>query len=157
MSPPVTLILSILSALPQEVVAITSAFATVKSVLSAPDQATIAALLAALNTRTDADVAQLDRTRQPPRPACRAETEVNPRPPRAARTVAWICAGLVAGPGAALAGDPLSSLAARGPLQATDQLPVLPAECAAPGVDHGGRGIGLRPQLSAGPPLRRRA
>ncbi len=61
MSPSVTLILSILSALPQEVGAITNAYATVKSVLAAPDQTTIGAILAALNTRTDADVAQLDR------------------------------------------------------------------------------------------------
>jgi hypothetical protein len=61
MSPSVTLILSILSALPQEVAAISGAFNTVKTALSAPDQATIGAILAALNTKTDADVAQLDR------------------------------------------------------------------------------------------------
>jgi xanthine dehydrogenase molybdopterin-binding subunit B len=61
MTPPVTLILSILSALPQEVAAISGAFNTVKSALAAPDQATIGAILAALDTKTDADVAQLDR------------------------------------------------------------------------------------------------
>jgi hypothetical protein len=65
MSPSVTLILSILSALPQEVAAISSAFNTVKTALAAPDQATIGAILAALNTKTDADVAQLDRDLAP--------------------------------------------------------------------------------------------
>ncbi len=65
MSPPVTLILSILSALPQEVAAISGAFNTVKKALAAPDQATIGAILAALNTTTDADVAQLDRDLTP--------------------------------------------------------------------------------------------
>jgi hypothetical protein len=65
MSPSVTLILSILSALPQEVAAISSAFNTVKTALTAPDQATIGAILAALNTKTDADVAQLDRDLAP--------------------------------------------------------------------------------------------
>ena len=65
MSPSVTLILSILSALPQEVAAISGAFNTVKTALAAPDQATIGAILAALNTKTDADVAELDRDLAP--------------------------------------------------------------------------------------------
>ena len=65
MSPSVTLILSILSALPQEVAAISGAFTTVKTALAAPDQATIGAILAALDTKTDADVAQLDRDLAP--------------------------------------------------------------------------------------------
>jgi hypothetical protein len=65
MTPSVTLILAILSALPQEVAAISGAFNTVKNALAAPDQATIGAILAALNTKTDADVVQLDRDLAP--------------------------------------------------------------------------------------------
>ena len=61
MTPSVTLILSILSALPRELGAIAGAYATVKTALSAPDQATIGAILAALDTKTDNDLAQLDR------------------------------------------------------------------------------------------------
>ena len=60
MSPAVSLILSLIAALPQELAAITNAVNTVKGALSAPDQATLGAILAALNTKTDADVAQLD-------------------------------------------------------------------------------------------------
>ena len=61
MNSSVTLMLSILSALPQEVAAITGAYNTVKGALAAPDQSTIGAILAALNAKTDSDVAQLDR------------------------------------------------------------------------------------------------
>ena len=60
MTPTVSLVLSLIAALPQELSAITSAYNTVKSLLAAPDQATIGAILLALNTKTDADVTQLD-------------------------------------------------------------------------------------------------
>ena len=61
MSPSVSLVLSILSTLPQEVKAITRAYTSVKEVLATSDQATIGAILNALDTKTDGDVAQLDR------------------------------------------------------------------------------------------------
>lgn len=60
MSPVVTLILSLIASLPQELAAIANAYYTAKNAMAAPDRATIGAILAALNTRTDADVAMLD-------------------------------------------------------------------------------------------------
>ncbi len=60
MTPTVTLVLSLIAALPQELAAITAAYDTVKAALSAPDQATVGAILSALNTRSDADLAKLD-------------------------------------------------------------------------------------------------
>ena len=60
MTPTVTLLMSLLTSLPTEVDAISRAFATVRSALSATDQATIAAILSALDQRTDQDVLRLD-------------------------------------------------------------------------------------------------
>jgi bifunctional pyridoxal-dependent enzyme with beta-cystathionase and maltose regulon repressor activities len=65
MSPAVSLILSILAALPREVAAISGAYDTVKNAFAATDRATISAVLAALDTKTDVDVAQLDRDLAP--------------------------------------------------------------------------------------------
>ncbi len=61
MTSTVSLMLSLLVALPKELTAIANAYGTVRSVLSAPDRAAIEAILAALDTKTDQDVAALNR------------------------------------------------------------------------------------------------
>ena len=51
--------------------------------------------------------------------------------PRTLASGTWLCAALLAFARPGLAGDPLSSLAPRGAVQATDQLPILPANAPA--------------------------
>ena len=60
MSPVVQLVLSILAALPQETAIIAGAIANVKGSLAAPDLASLQAIMAALDAKTDADVSKLD-------------------------------------------------------------------------------------------------
>ncbi|HWE98806.1 MAG TPA: hypothetical protein VG248_03330 [Caulobacteraceae bacterium] len=57
----VTLVLELIAAMPQAVSTIQTAYQNIRSDLSANDQATIDAALAAANTKTDADMAQLDK------------------------------------------------------------------------------------------------
>ena len=60
MTPIVTLILSLITQLPQDIAAIQAAYAAIKATLSTKDQQVLEGIFAALNAKTDADVAALD-------------------------------------------------------------------------------------------------
>ena len=60
MTPIIQLILGLIASLPQEIAAIQAVYTTIRDALAAKDQATLDAIFAATNTKTDADVAQLD-------------------------------------------------------------------------------------------------